>query len=269
MHLSSPVSQNLVSQIQRTQQDFRTRLLQVSTGKRINRASDGPALMAMISRLDAEIRSSAQASRNIGDAISLSSVADASASGITESVQRIRELSVQAGNDTLTSSDRNSIQQEINQLREGINAAASSANFNRTSLLDGSFTNQNFQVGPNASDAVNLSIGSMSTAALGLDGVDVSSSANAQAGITASDNALDSALTVRTQLGSFQNSMSARASNLSASYVQSNATASRWRDADFAETVSALRTSMIRSSSSLAVFAHYNASENAVLRMFA
>ena len=268
MHVASPTAGNLIYQVHRSQQNFRARLLQVATGKRINRASDGPALMAMISRLGAEIRSSAQASRNIGDAISLSSVADAGAAGISDNVPRIRELPVQASNGTLNSSDRDAIQQEINQLREGINQTANAANFNQKTLLDGSFTSQNFQVGPSAGDSVSLSIGSMTTAALGLDGIDVSSSANAQAGITASDDALDSALKVRSNLGAFQNGMESRASNLSASYVQESATLSQWRDADFGDVVTSLRMSMIRNSTSMAALAHFNASENSVLRMF-
>ena len=243
-------------------------MLQVSTGRRINGASDGPALMSMLSRLDAEIRSSAQASRNIGDAMNLGAVADAGAQGVTENVQRIRELSVQAANDTLTSSDREAIQQEINSLRDGINQIASSTNFNQNNLLDGSFTNQNFQVGTGSTDSVNLSIGSLTSGALGLDTIDVSSTANARTAITDSSDALETTISVRSQVGAFQNSMETRAANLTTSYIQANTTSSRWGDTNFAQASTDLQMSLLRTTTSLAALAHYNASENSILNLF-
>jgi flagellin len=268
MQISSSFSTNLIEQVNRSQQSYRAKLLQISTGKKINAASDGPALMAMLSRLDAEIRSSAQASRNIGDAMNLGAVADAGAAGVTENVQRIRELSVQAGNDTLTTSDRESIQAEINQLRDGINQIASSTNFNQSNLLDGSFTNKNFQVGTGSTDSVNVSIGSLSSAALGLDSIDVSSTANALAGVDSASSALDTTLSVRSQIGSFQNNMETRASNLTSSYIQKSATRSTWQDTDFAQASTDLRMTLLRSATSMAALAHYNASENSILKLF-
>ena len=268
MYPIGSTSGNLLQQINRSQQSYQANLLRVSTGRRINSASDGAALSAMISRLDTEIRAATQATQNIGDALSLGAVADAGAQGVTDNIQRIRELSVQAANDTLTDSDRQTIQQEINQLRSGINDIASSTNFNQQNLLDGSFTNQNFQVGSNASDSVNLSVGSLTTGALGLDSIDVTTSANARAAITSSSDALETTLSVRGQIGSFQNSMATRASNLVSSNIQNSATLSRMRDTDFASASTQLQMSLLQSSTSMAALAHYNVSENSILNLF-
>lgn len=268
MYSIGSTSGSLLQQINRTQQNYRTNLLRVSTGQRINSASDGAALSAMISRLDTEIRAATQATRNIGDALSLGAVAEAGAEGVTENIQRIRELSVQAANETLTDADRQTIQQEINQLRAGINDIASSTNFNERNLLDGSFTNQNFQVGPDSSDSVNLSLGSLTSDALGLDSIDVTTSANARAAITSSSNALENTLSVRGQIGAFQNSMATRASNLVSSNIQNSATLSRMRDTDFATASTQLQMSLLQSSTSMAALAHYNVSENAILNLF-
>ena len=269
MEINGFSSADLVQQTHRAQQRFRTNLLRLSTGKKINSAKDNPALIAQLGRLDAEIRSSAQASRNIGDALSLGAVAEVGATGISANLQRIRELSVQAGNDTLSANDREAIQLEINYLREGIDQIASSTNFNETNLLDGSFQGRNFQVGTSSGDQdrVGLSIGSLSSGALGLDNLDVSTAARARASIDSASSALDSTLNARSRLGAFQNRLEARASNLGSSTIQDEATRSRQQDTDFAQTSSELQRALLLSSTSIASLAHYNASEQSVLRL--
>lgn len=130
----------------------------LSTGLRINSAKDDAAGLAISERFTSQIRGLNQAVRNASDAISLARTAENSLSEITANLQRIRELSVQAANDTNTASDRAALQEEVDQLIEEIDRIAVQSNFNERNLLDGSYNNAVFQVGAFSSETINFSI---------------------------------------------------------------------------------------------------------------
>ena len=139
----------------------------LSSGYRINRAADDAAGLSISEKMRGQIRGLEQASTNAQDGISLIQTAEGALNETHSILQRMRELSVQAANGTATSEDRESIQAEINQLQDEVNRISETTEFNTMSLLDGSFSTT-FQIGANAGQTMQVSIGSMSTNSLGL-----------------------------------------------------------------------------------------------------
>jgi flagellin len=135
-------------------------LERLSSGLRINSAKDDAAGLAISSRFDSQIRGLNVAQRNANDGISLAQTAEGALGQAGDLLQRIRELSVQSANDTNSASDRKSLQAEVTQLQAELNRVADTTNFNGRTLLDGSFTNSQFQVGANANQTINVSLSS-------------------------------------------------------------------------------------------------------------
>tara|TARA_R110002096_G_scaffold405911_1_gene604048 strand:+ start:426 stop:1928 length:1503 start_codon:yes stop_codon:yes gene_type:complete len=151
-----------------SQSDLNTSLQRLSSGLRINSAKDDAAGLAISERFTTQIRGLNQAQRNANDGISLAQTAEGDLAQITNNLQRIRELAVQSANATNSSSDRAALQLETSELIAEIDRVASSSSFNGVKLLDGSFTDQAFQVGANAGETVTISsIASSRTTALG------------------------------------------------------------------------------------------------------
>jgi len=140
----------------------------LSSGKRINSAADDAAGSAIASKMEAQVRSIGVAIRNANDAISLTQTAEGALGEVENMLQRMRELAVQAGNASLNDSDRSQIQAEIDQLSQEIDSIAAQTNFNGTKLLDGSRESLAFQIGPNISDAMNVSLENSSVSSLGI-----------------------------------------------------------------------------------------------------
>jgi flagellin len=153
----------------------------LSTGLRINSAKDDAAGLAISERFTSQIRGLNQATRNANDAISLARTAENALSETTRNLQRIRELAVQASNDTNTASDRAALQEEVDQLIEEIDRIAVQSNFNERNLLDGSYTGAVFQVGAFASETISISIDSARAFDLGSQAVATSGSVSADA----------------------------------------------------------------------------------------
>ena len=140
---------------------------QLSTGKRINSASDDAAGLAISSRMTAQINGLNQAVRNSNDAISLVQTADGALIETTNMLQRMRTLAVQAASDTNVSADRTALNTEFSSLRTEINRIANNTQWNGENVLDKSFASStgaySFQVGANANQTVDLTIGNYST----------------------------------------------------------------------------------------------------------
>ena len=140
----------------RVQGDLTTAINRLSSGLRINSAKDDAAGMAISERMTTQIRGMNQAARNANDAISLSQTAEGGLGSAANSLQRIRELAVQASNATNSSSDRAALQSEVAAQIAEIQRIGDQTEFNGTRLLDGTFTKQTFQVGPNAGQVIEL-----------------------------------------------------------------------------------------------------------------
>ena len=159
-------SLNTQNQLNKSQAAQSTAMERLSSGLRINSAKDDAAGSSIVNRFTAQIKGLNQASRNANDGISLSKTAEGAIGEVNNSLQRLRELAVQSANGTNTGVDRKAIAAESKQLLEEINRVSSTANFNGSKLLDGSFTTK-FQVGANAGETINVSIGRLDTKTLG------------------------------------------------------------------------------------------------------
>jgi len=147
----------------------------ISSGKRINSASDDAAGSAIASKMESTVRSLGVAIRNANDAISLTQTAEGALSEVENILQRVRELTVQAGNSTLNHTDRSQIQAEVNALSSEIDSIANRTNFNGVNLLDGSRGSVDMQIGINASDSMSIGLQKTDVAALGIGSSSVSS----------------------------------------------------------------------------------------------
>ena len=142
----------------------------LSSGLRINSASDDAAGSAIASKMESQVRSLGVAIRNGHDAISMTQTAEGALGEMENILQRVRELAVQAGNSTLSQSDRTAIQSEVTALTAEMNDIASTTNFNGVKLLDGSNKSVNFQLGTQGTDQLNVTLENSKTSQLGLSG---------------------------------------------------------------------------------------------------
>ncbi len=148
---------NAQNNLNKSQSSLATSLQRISSGLRINSAKDDAAGLAISSRMTSQLSGNMQASRNASDGISLAQTAEGALQGVSDSLQRMRELAVQSSNASNSSTDRAAIQNEVNQLIAQINTVSSQAAFNGVKLLDGTFNSQTFQVGANAGETVTVS----------------------------------------------------------------------------------------------------------------
>lgn len=165
-------SMNAQRNLGKSQGALNKSMQRLSSGLRINSAKDDAAGLAISDRMTAQIRGLNQASRNANDAISMAQTAEGALQESTNILQRMRELAVQASNDTNTTADRSSLNAEVSQLLSEIDRIASSTSFNGQVLLAGGFSGSGnaavFQVGANASQTIEVNIGAANQSALGL-----------------------------------------------------------------------------------------------------
>ncbi|WCN37132.1 flagellin [Aneurinibacillus uraniidurans] len=209
----------------------------LATGQRINRAADDPAGLSISEKMRAQIRGLHMASRNAQDTISMLQTAEGALNEAQSIIQRMRELAVQAANDTNSSSDRTAITEEVKQLEDELNRISKSSAFNEQQLLDGTFNNKHFQIGPNSGDSITISIGSASTTALGIAGIHTkfSDHTNASSAIDALDKALQTVSRQRSSIGAYTNRLEHTINNLDNMAENLTAAESRIRDADMAK----------------------------------
>jgi len=172
-----------------------TAMQRLSTGSRINSASDDAAGLAISTRMDSQVRGLNMAVKNANDAISVTQTAEGAMDEVTNILQRMRELSVQSANDTNSAEDRKFLNLEIQQLSQEIDRIANTTQFNGINVLDGSFKDKVFQIGANRGQTMGLNIGSMNAKVLGVasgtsdGGTSGSSSATAVGGAVAKGTA--------------------------------------------------------------------------------
>ncbi len=133
-----------------------TSMQRLSSGLRVNSAKDDAAGLAISERMNSQVKGMNVAIRNANDGISLAQTAEGALGKVGDMMQRIRELAVQSANATNTDSDRSSLQSEVAQLKSEIQRMTDTTSFNGKKLLDGSFTNQSFQVGANAGETIDV-----------------------------------------------------------------------------------------------------------------
>ncbi|HIE13255.1 MAG TPA: flagellin [Desulfotomaculum sp.] len=242
-------------------------LEKLSSGLRINRAADDAAGLAISEKMRGQIRGLNQALANAQDGISLIQTAEGAMNETHAILQRMRELAVQAANDTLTDSDRGQIQEEVNALIAEINRIASDTEFNTQKLLDGTFSSQLIHIGANAGQNLSITIATMTAGGLGVSGLSVSTQTNANAAISTIQAALDEVSTQRAKLGAIQNRLEHTIANLGVAAENLTAAESRIRDVDMAKEMMEFARTQILVQSGTVMLAQANMAPQAVLRL--
>ena len=158
--------------MQKQTKEMESAMARLSSGLRINSAADDAAGSAIATKMETQVRSLDVAIRNANDAISLTQTAEGALGEIENVLQRMRELTVQAGNSTLNQSDRDQIQLEMNQLASQIDAISQKTNFNNVDLLNGSRDNVTMQIGAQATDTLKIDLEKTTVSALGIGSSD-------------------------------------------------------------------------------------------------
>ena len=244
--------------LQQTQYALAKSMQKLSSGLRINRAADDAAGLAISEKMTAQINGTDQAQRNAMDGISLVQTAEGAYNEMHSILQRIRELSVQAQNGTLSSSDTAAIDQEVGQLTAELSRISANTQFNGLNILSGTFT---LQVGADqgAGNQISFSLTSVSFATIG-------SAAGANA-ISDVDAAITSVSNARSTLGAIQNRLEDTVDNLGVYEENISAAESRIRDVDVAaETVNFTKLQIL-SQSGTAMLAQANQLPQSVLKL--
>jgi len=244
-------------------------LARLASGKRINQAADDAAGLAMGQALNSQVRGINAAVRNVQDGISMIQTADGALEQSGDTLQRIRELTVRAGNGTLSTGDRNAIQSEITQLQGTLDSTANQTQFNGQSLLSGATPGVTIQSGPTSVSTAQVTLPNASSTALGVGPgqIDVSSPAAAQASLTTVDQAIDGVSAARGRLGAQQSALESTTASLNVAGENQASAQSRIEDLDFAQGVSNRVRSSLMTEMSTAMLAHANLNSQSVLRL--
>jgi len=252
--------------------DMETSMARLSTGKRINSASDDAAGVAISSRLSAEIRGTDQAIRNALDGSALIDTAEGAHKEIENILQRMREVGVQSANDTNNSQDRANLQAEMDAMSTEIDRIAGTTTWAGTSLMATGTTTFSFQVGAatGAQNQIAVDINEMDAEALNVEVADVdltTSSTSRTSSIATIDAAIKTVNDQRSELGAVSNRLNHTVNNLT--NISSNLSAAKGgiEDADFALETTNLAKNQILQQASTAMLAQANASKQNVLSL--
>ncbi|BDB02562.1 flagellin [Clostridium botulinum] len=244
----------------------------LSSGLRINRAGDDAAGLAISEKMRGQIRGLNQASRNSQDAISLIQTAEGALNETHSILQRMRELTVQAANDTNVTVDRENLQKEVAELQSEINRIASQTQFNTKSLINGAVSKDadamTFQIGANSGQTIKLTIGSMDAKTLKVDNIKLDdTAANITKQIATIDSAINSVSKERAKLGANQNRLEHTIANLDNSAENLQAAESRIRDVDMAKEMMNFTKTNILTQAAQAMLAQANQAPQGVLQL--
>jgi len=278
-NISAMITQNA---LEGAQSSLNGSLEKLSTGLRINRASDDAAGLSVSEQLRTQVRGLNQAKSNAQDGIALLQIAEGAANEVSSILQRQRELAVQASNDTLTSTDRGYLNQEFNALTSEITRIAKSANYNGQTLLTGDSTSFGgtgskssiLHIGANSRvgvDSITIHISGITAGSLGLTGTNhniaVSSQSSATAAISAIDRAIKSVNTMRSDIGAYVNRLDHAISNMNNQAFNTQDAESRIRDVDFATETTNFTKAQILSQSSTSMLAQANQLPQGALKL--
>ncbi len=247
----------------------------LSSGYRINRAGDDAAGLSISEKMRGQIRGLNQASRNAQDGISLIQTAEGALNETHSILQRMRELAVQAANDTNASADRQAVSDELKQLTDEIDRIAKQTEFNTKTLMTGAYSGNSglqFQVGANSSQFINLALRDMTASALHnsltkTKSLVVGSAGNASHAISVIDSALEKVSKERSKLGATQNRLEHTIDNADNTAENLQAAESRVRDVDMAKEMVLYSKNNILQQASQSMLAQANQSTQSVLSL--
>ena len=236
-------------------------LEKLSTARRINRASDDAAGLAIAEQLSTQVRGFKVANRNVSDAMSALNITDGVSTEIGAMLQRQRELALQARNDTLTDDQRQALDVEYQNLTQEIERIAQGTEFNTQEVASGqglSSGTAQIQVGPNAGDTVTLPNVDMTAAGLAIAGTSIADSASAANALTAIDNAIDTMGTQRSNVGAMVNRLESTQNNLMVAETNTTAAESILRDQDMAMGIAEMTKNRLLQETGIRAFQRFN-----------
>ena len=255
-------SMNAQRNLAGSQMSLATSMQRLSSGLRINSAKDDAAGLAIADRMNAQVRGMTVASRNANDGISMAQTAEGALSTVTDALQRMRELGVQAQNGTNSTSDRANLDTEYQQLSQEITRIAAQTKFNGTAIIGAGAGANVFQVGANNGETLAITTTTVSTVAGNL-----TSAANASTAVAALDVAIDTITTQRATYGAAMNRFGLAISNLAISTENQSAARGRIMDADFAVETANLSRAQILQQAGNAMVAQANQLPNQVMTL--
>ena len=247
-------SLNAQRNLNMSQSSLSTSMQRLSSGLRINSAKDDAAGLAIADRMNAQIRGTTVAIRNANDGISLAQTAEGALATVTDALQRMRELAVQAQNGTNGTSDRANLDTEYQQLSSEITRIAGQTKFNGQAIVGTAGAGaQIFQIGANNGDTLTVTTSAVTTVA-----GDLTTSANASTALAAIDSKLDTITTARAVYGAVQSRFAFAISNLQITEENQSAARGRIMDADFAAETANLSRAQILQQAGTAMVAQAN-----------
>ena len=267
---------NAQRNLDHSQGSLATSMQRLSSGLRINSAKDDAAGLAIAQRMSAQVKGMNVAIRNANDGISLAQTADGALSHVSDSLQRMRELAVQARNSTNSSSDKDSLNKEFAQLQSEISRVLGGTTFNGKAMLGADATKMDFQIGANTTgnDTVSITTVNMVTdskiaAVTGTSAV-IDSTATAGAIGTVIDNidkAIDDVNDTRATFGASESRFDSIISNLQSGVENQSAAQSRIMDADFATETANMSRAQVLQQAGTAMIAQANQLPQQVLSL--
>jgi flagellin len=278
--------------------ELKTAMERLSSGKQINSAADDAAGFAIAERMTAQIRGLNMATKNANDGLSMIATVENATNDVTDMLHRIRELAVQAANDTNSSTDRGYLQKEVDSLLNEINRVAAQTVYNGEEVLDGTRSAQKIQVGTDSGQSISFSIAAVDTDTLDLtfdsftagspatvvdvstntadatgtlatgEKISVETAAAAANTLTAVTAAIEKVAGDRAGLGAVSNRLEYTVSNLMNVAEYTTAARSRIEDADFAAESARLAKAQVLQQTGTAMLAQANASQQLALSLF-
>jgi flagellin len=241
----------------------------LSSGLRVNSASDDAAGLAVAGKMEAQLRGINMAIRNNQDAVGLIQTAEAGLNEVRNMVLRIRELAVQMANGIYEDTpDRDNAQLEVTALIDQVSLIAGYTRFNDISLLNGSFDAVEIQAGNTTTEKIVVTIDDMTASGgLAISAATVATQAGAQAAITTMDSALETIATEQATLGSLINRFNFSVNNLSKASVATEQAVGRIMDADFAQETTNLSKQQILNQAATSMLAQANQAKQSILAL--
>jgi len=244
----------------------------LSSGSQLNTAADNPAGLAISQGLQAQIGGLNQAAQNTASGINLIQTASGALSQVSNILQTINSLAVQAANDTNNTASRTDIQTQVTALAAQLTAIGSSTNFNGVKLLDGSATGAaalNFQTGANATDSVSLDLGTANVTTIGtaVAALTFATAANAQASITAIQAQIQTVSTAQATLGATQNVLTSTAQSIAVNSQNLTAANSQIADTDMASEMAKYSKENVLMQAGTAMLSQANQQSQLILKL--
>lgn len=254
--------------------DLNSAMTELSTGKRINSASDNASGLAISNRMTSQINGLGAAIRNANDAISMVNTGEGALEEITDMLQRMRELAVTAATGTATDEDRDYLDAEYQKLIAEIDRVAENTQWNGSDIIDGSAGSSGtvtFQVGANASQSITVAFGDMTDASgatmASVATGDVDTASNAGTAIGVLDTAIEAVSNQRAVFGAASNQLEHAVDNLTNVKINAEASRSRILDTDYAESTAELARTQIIQQAGTAMLAQANQLPQTVLAL--